>query len=146
MFRPTVLVERVDRVECIKEEDALRHFVRFLKNIGGNILIVGLDEETMGVLRKKLKKHSKKGNSVYLFTWWQRILKYRRFISRKQPRVTISHRPFLRSPDFDLESYSRQKFPSLCLPNLITAFDVACMLRCTIYIYFSYLSRSVFLI
>ena len=83
MFRPTVLVERVDRVECIKEEDALRHFVRFLKNIGGNILIVGLDEETMGVLRRKLKKHSKKGNSVYLFTWWQRILKYRRFVSKK---------------------------------------------------------------
>ena len=89
MFRPTVLVERVDRVECIKEEDALRHFVRFLKNIGGNILIVGLDEETMGVLRRKLKKHSKKGNSVYLFTWWQRILKYRRFVSKKQPRVMV---------------------------------------------------------
>ena len=83
LFRPTVLVERVARVECIKEEDALRHFVRFLKNIGGNILIVGLDEETMGVLCRKLKKHSKKGNSVFLFTWWQRILKYRRFVSKK---------------------------------------------------------------
>ena len=56
MFRPTVLVERVDRVECHREKDALKDFVAFLKPFGPKILLVGFDEDTMAVLRKKLKK------------------------------------------------------------------------------------------
>ena len=79
MFRPTVLVERVDRVECQNEEEALKDFIAFLNNFGSKILLVGLDEDTMAVLRKKIKKFDK-GASLYLYTWWNRILKYKRFI------------------------------------------------------------------
>ena len=80
MFRPTVLVERVDRVECNREEEALNDFTAFLKSFGSKILLVGFDEDTMAVLRKKLKKVDK-GMSFYLYTWWKKILEYKRFES-----------------------------------------------------------------
>ena len=78
LFRPTVLVERVDRVECQNEEEALKDFIAFLNNFGSKILLLGLDEDTMAVLRKKIKKFKKEA-SLYLYTWWNRILKYKRF-------------------------------------------------------------------
>ena len=61
------------------EEEALRDFIAFLNNFGSKILLVGFDEDTMAVLRKKIKKFDK-GESLYLYTWWKRILKYKRFI------------------------------------------------------------------
>ena len=79
LFRPTVLVERVEHVECRKEEEALRDFIAFLNTFGSKILLVGFDEDTMAVLRKKIKKFDK-GASIYLYTWWKRILKNKRFI------------------------------------------------------------------
>ena len=81
MFRPTVLVEKVERVECQREMEALKAFVAFLKPLGPKILLVGFDEDTMAVLRKKLKKIDK-GMSLYLYTWWKKILSYKRFDSK----------------------------------------------------------------
>ena len=78
LFRPTVLVERVERVECRREKEALKAFVAFLKPLGNKVLLVGLDEDTMAVLRTKLKKVDK-GMSLYLYTWWKKILEYKRF-------------------------------------------------------------------
>ena len=81
LFRPTVLVEMVERVECHREKDALRAFVEWLKPFGPKILLVGFDEDTMAILRKKLKKIDK-GMSLYLYTWWKKILCYKRFDSK----------------------------------------------------------------
>ena len=65
MFRPTVLVERVERVECRKEEEALRDFIAFLNTFGSKILLVGFDEDAMAVLRKKIKKFHKEQASIF---------------------------------------------------------------------------------
>ena len=72
LFRPAVLVRRVKRVECVSEEEALLAFFDFLESV----VLVGLDEETMGVLLEKLLATDKvKVESlVYGFTWWKRIL------------------------------------------------------------------------
>ena len=78
MFRPTVLVERVERVECQREKESLKAFLAFLKQFGPKILLVGFDEDTMAVLRKKLKKVDN-GKTLYLYTWWKKILEYKRF-------------------------------------------------------------------
>ena len=49
LFRPSVLVKEVERVECILESDALSNFFTFLKSAGpNNIVLVGLDEDTVG--------------------------------------------------------------------------------------------------
>ena len=78
MFRPTVLVEKVERVECQREMEALKAFVAFLKPLGPKILLVGFDENTMAVLREKLKTIDKRV-SLYQYTWWRKILNYKRF-------------------------------------------------------------------
>ena len=70
----------MDRVECKREEEALQDFTAFLKPFGPKVLLVGFDEDTMAVLRKKLKKVDK-GMSLYLYTWWKKILEYKRFES-----------------------------------------------------------------
>ena len=89
MFRPTVLVERVERVECQREKEALKAFVAFLKQFGPKILLVGFDEDTVAVLRKKLKKVDK-GKTLYLYTWWKKILEYKRFDTSFQNETLIS--------------------------------------------------------
>ena len=127
LFRPTVLVERVDRVECHGEKDALKDFVAFLKPFGPKILLVGFDEDTMAVLRKKLKKIDK-GMSLYLYTWWKKILNYKRFDSNKTVRNNLINL-FKRSPDHELETYFEQTFPATPLPKLTTSLVVARMIR-----------------
>ena len=91
LIRPTVLVERVERVECKKENEALRDFVAFLNTLGSKILLVGFDEDTMAVLRKKIKKFDN-GASIYLYTWWKRILKNKRFVFEQYSSVKSSCR------------------------------------------------------
>ena len=78
LFRPTVLVEQVDRVECVPEEAAISAFFVFLKSVGPNVVLVGLDEDTVGVLVQKLKAKDKaKFRSLVAgYTWWKRVLKH----------------------------------------------------------------------
>ena len=40
LFRPTVLVEEVPRVACVTEEEALFSFLKFLEDLGPNIILV----------------------------------------------------------------------------------------------------------
>ena len=41
LFRPTVLVKEVPRVTCVPEKEALCSFLKFLENLGPNIILVG---------------------------------------------------------------------------------------------------------
>ena len=50
LFRPTVLVRQVDRVECVSEEEAIDAFFAFLEAVGPNVVLVGVDEDTVSVL------------------------------------------------------------------------------------------------
>ena len=59
LFRPTVLVKQVERGECLTEEAAIDAFFHFLKTVGPNVVLVGIDEETVGVLVQKLKARDK---------------------------------------------------------------------------------------
>ena len=78
LFRPMVLVEEVERVECLSEEEAISNFFTFLNSVGPNVVLVGLDEETVGQLVQKLKAMDKvKFRSLVAgYTWWGRILKH----------------------------------------------------------------------
>ena len=81
LFRPTVLVEEVQRVVCLTESAALHTFLDYLEKIGPNVILVGLDEDTLGVLMQKLKGGQGQDRARFLkqvdgFTWWMRILKY----------------------------------------------------------------------
>ena len=40
LFRPTVLVKEVPRVTCVPEKEALCSFLKFLENLGPNIILV----------------------------------------------------------------------------------------------------------
>ena len=73
-----VLVEQVDRVECVSEEEAISAFFHFLKSVGPNVVLVGLDEDTVGLLVQKLKAKDKpKFRSLVAgYTWWKRVLKH----------------------------------------------------------------------
>ena len=73
-----VLVEEVERVECLSEEEAISNFFTFLNSVGPNVVLVGLDEDTVGVLVQKLKAKDKAEfwSLVAGYTWWKRILKH----------------------------------------------------------------------
>ena len=77
LFRPTVLVKQVERVECLTEDEAINAFFHFLKTVGPNVVLVGIDEESVGVLVQKLKARDKAKfrGLVAGYTWWKRILK-----------------------------------------------------------------------
>ena len=76
LFRPAASVEETEAVECVSEERALLAFLVFLENVGPGAILVGLNEETMGVLLRMFEdKHKAKfQNLVFGFTWWKRIL------------------------------------------------------------------------
>ena len=78
LFRPTVLVKQVERVECVSEEEAISAFFHFLKSVGPNVVLVGLDEDTVGLLVQKLKAKDKPKfwSLVAGYTWWKRVLKH----------------------------------------------------------------------
>lgn len=78
LFRPPILVEEVQRVVCVPESVALSTFLDFLEMIGPNIILVGLDEDSVGVLMQKLKESNRARflTQVEGYTWWRRILKY----------------------------------------------------------------------
>ena len=76
LFRPTALVKQIDPVNCVSEEEALLAFLTFLETVGPPVVLVGLDEETVGVLLQKLHdKHTEKFRSLVVgYTWWKRVL------------------------------------------------------------------------
>ena len=69
-------MEHVEPVKCVSEEEALRAFFAFLETVGPRVLLVGLDEEMVGVLLQKLEdqQDAKFRNLVVGYTWWKRIL------------------------------------------------------------------------
>ena len=71
----------MERVECKTEKAAIEDFFNFLKTVGPDVVLVGLDEDTVGVLVQKLKAVSKNKfrKTVAGFTWWKRILKHTNF-------------------------------------------------------------------
>ena len=92
LFRPTVLVRQVDRVECVSEEEAIEAFFAFLEAVGPNVVLVGVDEDTVGVLffafclnyiqvgvlvqKLKARDKAKLWRLVAGYTWWKRVLKH----------------------------------------------------------------------
>ena len=46
LFRSPVLVKRSKRVECVQESEAMEHFLAFLEQAGGNIILVSLLSST----------------------------------------------------------------------------------------------------
>ena len=66
----------IDPVKCVSEEEALLAFFAFLDTVGPRVVLVGLDEETVGVLLQKLENQQKaKFRSLVVgCTWWKRIL------------------------------------------------------------------------
>jgi len=85
LFRPPVLIEEVQRVVCLPENEALQAFLDFLQANGPNIVLVGLDEDTLGVLIQKMKELDRESflHQVVGYTWWRRILKYTGFRNYK---------------------------------------------------------------
>ena len=55
LFRPPVLVKQVERVECVREEEALVAFLDMLEGLGRGVVLVGVDEDTAGLLMTRLK-------------------------------------------------------------------------------------------
>ena len=85
----------MERVECVPEEAAISAFFVFLKSVGPNVVLVGLDEDTVGVLVQKLKAKDKvKFRSLVAgYTWWKRVLKHtnskHKYETFKQLKVLI---------------------------------------------------------
>ena len=88
----TVLTVLVDRVECVSEEEAIDAFFAFLEAVGPNVVLVGVDEDTVGVLffafclnyiqvgvlvqKLKARDKAKLWSLVAGYTWWKRVLKH----------------------------------------------------------------------
>ena len=68
-------MEQIEPVKCVSEEEALLAFLAFLETFGPRVVLVGLDEETVGVLLQKLedKQRAKFRCLVVGYTWWKRI-------------------------------------------------------------------------
>ena len=73
LFRPPVLVEQVERVECVREEEALVAFLDKLEGLGKGVVLVGVDEDTVCLLVARLKAVDKARvrRLVEGYTWWQ---------------------------------------------------------------------------
>ena len=68
-------MEQIEPVKCVSEEEALLAFLAFLETVQPRVVLIGLDEETLGVLLQKLEdKHKEKFRSLVVgFTWWKRV-------------------------------------------------------------------------
>ena len=68
--------------KCISEEEALLHFFDFLETkVMAGVILVCMDEDTVGVLVSKLKALDRKRckKLVVGFSWWRRTLKHLSF-------------------------------------------------------------------
>ena len=68
-------MEHIKPVKCVDEEEALLAFLSFLETVGHRVVLVGLDEETVGVLLQKLEnQHKEKFWSLIAgYIWWKRV-------------------------------------------------------------------------
>ena len=75
-FREKVLVSETKSLECVQEGKAIELFFKYLELAGPNVVLVGVDENTIGVLLQKLESHNaaKFLQLVVGYTWWRRIV------------------------------------------------------------------------
>ena len=92
---------RKEAILCVSESVALEDCIVFLETLGPNIILVGIDEETLAVLIDKLKMYDKHRfkQTVKGFTYWRRILKHMGVANYKE---------------LVLEDYHRLTFPGHC--------------------------------
>ena len=129
LFRPPVLVEQVERVACVREEEALVAFLDMLEGLGRDVVLVGVDEGTVGLLMARLKAvdRARVRKLVAGYTWWRRVLKYsdhpgyRCATSLTTPHATPS--------TLELEEFHQEAFPTSTPAPLATAPVVASILR-----------------
>ena len=76
IFREKVLVSETKRLECVQEGKAMELFFKYLELAGPNVVLVGVDENAIGVLLQKLESYNaaKFLQLVVGYTWWRRIL------------------------------------------------------------------------
>jgi len=69
-------IEESKKVVCVEEREALENLLDFLETYT-NCVIVGVDEDTIAILVKKLKGVDGYKSSVIVgYTYWKRVLKY----------------------------------------------------------------------
>ena len=75
LFQPAALSKQIKPVRCVSEDKALEAFMAFLETVVPRIVLVGLDEETLGVLLQKLEVscHDQFWSLVTGFAWWNML-------------------------------------------------------------------------
>ena len=100
LFREKALVSETKRLECVTEKKAMELFFRYLEHVGPNIVLVGVDEDSIGMLLQKLESHNAKNflQSVVGYTWWKRIhgrtywIRIKTYRERARPRDNVTRR------------------------------------------------------
>jgi hypothetical protein len=115
------IVEDENKILCVDEGEALMEFLVFLEDFP-RCVILGVDEESVSILVKKLKEVNKKKvkELVVGFTYWKRVLKYLNVSGYR---------------DLDLEEYFTQTLQkdlsSLTIPEVLltSVMDVATKIK-----------------
>ena len=96
-------VEKCDKIVCAEESEAISSLFRYLEKYP-NCVILGVDEDTVATLAKKLGKTELKKMKVKGYTYWNRVLKY-----------------------LDVENYKNVDLEDYCddLPSYKSALDIA---------------------
>ena len=133
LFQPAALSKQIEPVRCVSEEKALEAFMAFLETVGPRIVLVGLDEETLGVLLQKLEVrcHDQFWSLVTGFAWWKKLFddnvkgkqRYKNYTKMNPPQE------FFRIPTLSLDAFFSRRFPAFPLPAVVTSPVVAHMLR-----------------
>ena len=106
--------EKSDNYACVEEDATLSCLLEFLQKYP-NCIIVGVDEDTVAILKKRLRRVDReKVKSVVGFTYWRRVLKYLDVDNYKS---------------VDLEEYYYENLNQVELPSFTTAVQVAKVLR-----------------
>ena len=105
------VIQRTERTVCVSESQALEDCILFLEKLGSDVILVGVDEDTLAVLIAKLKIQARDRfmQVVKGFTYWRRLLKHIGVADYKQ---------------LELEDYHQSTFPNYC-PNLYNSLVVA---------------------
>ena len=148
LFQPAALSKQIEPVRCVSEEKALEAFMAFLETVGPRIVLVGLDEETLGVLLQKLEVrcHDQFWSLVTGFAWWKKLFDDIKAKQRYKNKIKpISSQESFRIP-LSLDAFFNQRFPAFPLPAVVTSPVVAHMLRCLnqcmMSNFYQYLSRK----
>ena len=68
-------VKMSNKVVCVNECDALRSFVSYLSKYP-NCVIIGVDEDTLAILKDKIRIIGEEMPNIVGYTHWKRVLKY----------------------------------------------------------------------